>query len=117
MVDLIISRSSLGIDIKDKLTDNEIGINHGEITNNAITLEEVFYIRHNGTSHIDNLKLYLSNLSELLTWADTTTGDGLLLDSDNDDVFETNFLTGVGDSLANAITLGTINATEEKIIK
>lgn len=116
-VDLIISRVSNAKAISDKLVNDEVGINHGEVTNNVETLEEIFYIRHNGTAEITNLKVYLDGLSELLEWSGANSGDGLLLDANNDEVFETNFITGVGDSLANAIVLGDLNVAEEKIIR
>lgn len=116
-VDLIISRSSSGANIQDRLINDQLGINHGEVTNNVTTLEEIFYIRHTGTALIENLKVYLEGLSELLTWADDNAGDGLLIDSDNDQTYESNVKTGVGDSLANAINLGDINPAEEKIIR
>ena len=116
-VNLIISRSSSGANIQDRLTNDEIGINHGEVTNNVTTLEETFFIRHTGTELIENLKVYMDGLSELLEWADAKAGDGLLIDADNDQTFESNIKTGVGDSLANAISLGDINPAEEKIIR
>ena len=117
MSELIIARVSSGTAIKDKLIDDESGINHGEVTNNVSTLEEIFYIRHDYTVQIDAVVLYISDLVELLEWADANAGDGLLLDLDNDGVFETNIITGVGDSLANALLLGAINVGEEKIIR
>ena len=110
-VNLIISRSSSGANIQDRLTNDEIGINHGEVTNNVTTLEETFFIRHTGTELIENLKVYMDGLSELLEWADAKAG------ADNDQTFESNIKTGVGDSLANAISLGDINPAEEKIIR
>lgn len=116
-VDLTISRSSSGANIQDHLSDDQRGINHGDVTNNVTTLEEIFYIRHNGSNPVTDLKLYLDGLAEILQWANDNAGDGLLLDSNNDDTFETNFKTGVGDSLVNAINLGDINPLEEKIIK
>lgn len=116
-VDLIISRNSGGVNIQDRLINDQYGINHGEVTNNVATLEEIFYIRHTGTALIENLKVYLDGLSELLAWADTNAGDGLLIDSDNDENFESNIKTGLGDSLVNAINLGDINPAEEKIIR
>ncbi len=115
-VDLTISRSSSGANIQDHLTNDQRGINHGDVTNNVITLEEIFYIRHNGTNLITDLKIYLDGLAEILQWADANAGDGLLLDSNNDNTFDINFKTGVGDSLANAINIGNINPLEEKII-
>lgn len=116
-VDLIISRSSSGVNIQDRLINDQIGINHGEITNNVTTLEEIFYIRHTGTELIENLKVYVDGLAELLTWADTNAGDGLLIDADNNQTYEANVKTGLGDSLANAISLGDINPGAEKIIR
>lgn len=115
-VDLIISRTTNGSNIQDKLIDSQVGINHGEVTNNVESLEEVWYIRHNGTEDINNLKVYLENLPELLEWADSFEGFGLLLDVDDDGEFAVNFKTGVGDILANAIDLGNIVAATEKII-
>ena len=116
-VDLIISRSSSGVNIQDKLINDQIGINHGEVTNNITSLEEIFFIRHTGTALIENLIVFMDGLAELLEWADTNAGDGLLLDIDNDQTFESNIKTGVGDSLANAINLGDINPGAEKIIR
>lgn len=116
-VDLIISRSSSGVNIQDKLINDQIGINHGEVTNNITSLEEIFFIRHTGTALIENLKVFMDGLTELLEWADDNAGDGLLLDIDNDQTFESNIKTGVGDSLANAINLGDINPGAEKIIR
>lgn len=116
-VDLIISRSSSGADIKDRLINDQIGINHGEVTNNVTTLEEIFFIRHTGVNPITDLKVFIQGLAELLEWADDNVGDGLLLDVNNDSTFESNFKTGQGDTLANAITLGDINPSEEKVIR
>ena len=116
-VDLIISRSSSGVNIQDRLINDQIGINHGEVTNNITSLEEIFFIRHTGTALIENLIVFMDGLAELLEWADTNAGDGLLLDIDNDQTFESNIKTGVGDSLANAINLGDINPGAEKIIR
>ena len=116
-VSLIISRVSGGDNIEDSLINDQVGINHGEVTNNVTTLEEIFYISHTGTELIENLKVYLDGLSELLDWADANAGDGLLIDADNDQNFESNIKTGVGDSLANAISLGDINPGAEKIIR
>lgn len=116
-VDLIISRSSSGVNIQDRLINDQIGINHGEVTNNITSLEEIFFIRHTGTALIENLKVFMDGLTELLEWADDNAGDGLLLDIDNDQTFESNIKTGVGDSLANAINLGDINPGAEKIIR
>ena len=116
-VDLIISRNSSGQNIQDRLINDQVGINHGEVTNNVTSLEEIFYIRHTGTELIENLKVYMDGLSELLEWADANAGDGLLIDSNNDQNFDSNIKTGVGDSLANAIDIGDINPAEEKIIR
>lgn len=116
-VDLIVSRSSSGVNIQDRLINDQIGINHGEVTNNVTTLEEIFFIRHTGVNLIQNLKVYMDGLSELLGWADSNAGDGLLIDIDNDQIFESNIKTGTGDSLINAINLGNINTAEEKIIR
>lgn len=116
-VDLIISRNSSGVNIQDRLINDQLGVNHGEVTNNITTLEEIFYIRHTGTALIQNLKVYLDGLAELLTWADVNAGDGLLIDADNDQTYESNIKTGVGDTLATAIVLGDINPAEEKIIR
>ena len=116
-VNLIIARSSNGANIQDRLINDQIGINHGEVTNNVTTLEEIFFISHTGTELIQNLKVYLSGLAELLEWADDNSGDGLLIDVDNDQTFESNIKTGVGDSLATAINLGDINPAAEKIIR
>jgi len=116
-VDLIISRNSSGQNIQDRLINDQLGINHGEVTNNVTSLEEIFYIRHTGTALIENLKVYLDGLAELLAWADANAGDGLLIDADNDQTYEANIKTGVGDSLANAINIGDINPAEEKIIR
>ena len=116
-VDLIISRVSEGSNIQDKLVDDAVGINHGEVANNIETLEEVYYIRHNGTAGITDLKVYLDGLPELIEWSDANLGDGLLMDVDNDENFETNFISGIGDTLANAIPLGDVNVGEEKIIR
>jgi len=116
-VNLIISRVAGGANIKDRLVNDQTGINHGEVTNNVTTLEEIFYISHTGTELIEDLKLYLDGLAELLEWADANAGDGLLIDSDNDQNYESNVKTGLGDSLANAIDLGDINPAEEKIIR
>jgi len=112
----IISRSSSDLEIKDRLINNQIGINHGEVTNNITTLEEIFFIRHDGINPIQNLKIFLDGLSEILQWADDNAGDGLLLDTNNNGTFDVNFKTGIGDSLVNAINLGDINPAEEKII-
>jgi len=117
MVDLIIARSSSGANIKDRLIDDQVGINHGEVTNNVTTLEETFYISHTGTELIDNLKIYIDGLAELLAWADANAGAGVLVDADNDGIYEVNIKTGIGDSLVTAINIGTINPVEEKIIK
>jgi len=116
-VNLIISRVSGGANIQDRLINDQVGINHGEVTNNITTLEETFFIRHTGTALIENLKVYLEGLAELLEWADDNAGDGLLIDANNDQTFESNIKTGLGDSLANAISLGDINPAEEKIIR
>ena len=115
-VNLIISRVSSGANIQDRLINDQIGINHGEVTNNVTTLEEIFYISHTGTALIENLKVYLDGLAELLQWADDNVGDGLLIDTNNDQTFDSNIKTGLGDSLANAISLGDINPGAEKII-
>ena len=116
-VNLIISRVSSGANIQDRLINDQIGINHGEVTNNVTTLEEIFYISHTGTELIANLKLYLDGLAELLSWADANAGDGLLIDSNNDLTYDSNIKTGLGDSLANAINLGDIDPGVEKIIR
>lgn len=116
-VNLIIARSSSGANIQDRLINDQLGINHGEVTNNVTTLEEVFFISHTGTNLIENLKLYLNGLAELLEWADDNAGDGLLIDTNNDLTFDVNIKTGIGDSLANAINLGDINPGAEKIIR
>lgn len=116
-VNLIIARSSGGANIQDRLINDQIGINHGEVTNNVTTLEEIFFISHTGTNLIQNLKVFLDGLAELLEWADANTGDGLLIDADNDENFESNIKTGLGDSLVNAISLGDINPGAEKIIR
>ena len=116
-VNLIISRSSSGANIQDRLINDQIGINHGEVTNNVTTLEETLFIRHTGTELIENLSIHLDGLSELLQWADDNAGDGLLIDTNNDLNFDVNIKTGIGDSLANAINLGDINPGVEKIIR
>lgn len=116
-VNLVISRVQGGKEIKDKLVNDEVGINHGEVANNVTTLEEFFYLRHDGTAEITNLKAYLDGSVELLEWADANSGDGLVLDANNDDVFETNFATGVGDNVSNAVVIGSINVGEEKVIR
>jgi hypothetical protein len=114
---LTISRSSGGKQIKDSLQNDLKGINHGEVTNNVTTLEEIFYITHDGVSPITNVKMYIDGLAEVLAWADSNANDGIVIDTNNDDTFDTNIKTGVGDSLANAIVLTDINAAEEKVIK
>jgi LEA14-like dessication related protein len=114
---LKISRSSDGKQIKDKLDADQIGINHGEVTNNVTTLEEVFYISHDGVSPITNVKFYIDGLAEILSWADANAGDGLVIDTNNDDTFDINIKTGVGDTLGTAINLTDINPAEEKVIK
>ena len=116
-VDLIISRSPNGANIQDRLINHQLGTNHGEVTNNISSLEEIFYIRHTGTALIQNLKIYMDGLAELLAWADANAGDGLLVDADNNQTFEANIKTGLGDTLATAINLGDINPAEEKIIR
>lgn len=116
VVNLIISRSSSGAQIRDRLINDQIGTNHGEVTNNVTTLEELFFIRHDGVDPIQNLKVFLDGLLEILQWADSNAGDGLLLDTNNNGTFDVNFKTGVGDSLVNAINLGDINPAEEKVI-
>lgn len=116
-VNLIIARSSNGVNIQDRLINDQIGINHGEVTNNVTTLEEIFFISHTGINLIENLKVFLDGLVELLEWADTNAGDGLLIDTNNDLTFDVNIKTGIGDSLANAINLGNIDPGAEKIIR
>ena len=116
-VDLIISRNSSGANIQDRLVNDQTGINHGEVTNNVTTLEEIFYISHTGTELIENVKIYMDGLAELLEWADANAGDGLLIDADNDEVYEVNVKTGSVDSLGTAINIGTINPAEEKVIR
>jgi hypothetical protein len=116
-VSLTVARSSGGSQIKDKLANDQIGINHGEVTNNVETLEEIFYLTHDGLNAITDLKLYIEGLSEIIQWADDNANDGILLDSNNDGVYNFNIKTGLGDTLANAINLGNINSGEEKIIK
>lgn len=116
-VDLIISRNSSGANIQDRLINDQTGINHGEVTNNVTTLEEIFYIRHTGTELIENLKVYMDGLAELIEWADANAGDGVLIDADNDGIYEVNIKTGAGDTLVSAINLGTINPAEEKVIR
>lgn len=116
-VDLIISRNSGGVNIQDRLINDQVGINHGEVTNNVTTLEELFFIRHTGIALIQNLKVYMDGLAELLEWSDNNAEDGLLIDANNNEIYEFNIKTGIGDSLANAINLGDINPAEEKIIR
>lgn len=116
-VNLIISRVSEGEAIKDKLANSELGLNHGETCNNITTLNEKLFIRHNGTEKITDLKLYVSNLAELLEWSDAISNDGLLIDLDNDEVFETNVKTGVADTDSNSILIGDLEPAEETIIR
>lgn len=116
-VNLIISRSSSGSNIADNLTNDELGLNHGNVNTNVTTLEEIIYIRHDAINAITDLKLYIDNLLELLGWGDADSNCGLLIDTNNDNIFNLNFKTGQGDSLVNAINLGDINPSEEKVIK
>lgn len=118
MANLVISRVSTGSAIKDKLTEGDVGLNHGDVSTAATTLEEILYIRHDdAVNPITDLKLYIDNLSEILSWADAVVNDGLLLDTDNDGNFDVSIKTGIGDSLVNAINLGAINPGEEKVIR
>ena len=114
---LTISRSSGGKQIKDRLQNDQKGINHGEITNNVTTLEEIFFITHDGVSPINKLKMYVDGIAEVITWADDNANDGILVDTNNDDNFDVNVKTGIGDTLGTAIALSDINPAEEKVIK
>jgi len=117
-VKLTVSRSSLGSAIADNLSDDELGLNHGSVDTNVTTLEEVLYIRHDDSINpITDLKIYIENLAELLEWGDANSNEGLLIDTDNNGLFDLNFKTGQGDSVTNAINLGDINPSEEKVIR
>jgi hypothetical protein len=114
---ITISRSSNGDQVKDGLHGDLKGINHGEVTNNVTTLEEVFYISHDGVSPITDVILFIDDLSELIAWSDLTAGDGLLVDTNNDGNFDVNIKSGSGNSLIDSIFLGDINSGEEKVIR
>ena len=114
---ITISRESSGPAIEDFLSDNDKGLNHGDVVTKATTLEEIIYIRHDGLSPITNLGIYIENNSELIGWGDANSAEGLLIDIDNNGTFDANFKTGVGDSISNAIVLGSINSGQEKIIR
>lgn len=116
-VNVIISRSSSGDNIEDFLTNSEVGLNHGEVSTNANTLEEIIYIRHDSLNAITDVKLYIDGLSELLDWGNADANDGLLVDIDNDGSYDFNFKAGQGDSLVNGISIGDINSGQEKTIR
>jgi len=117
MANIDISRYSNGLKFQDKLSEGSKGLNHGTITNGSETLEEIFFIRHDSLNNLTNIKLYIDNLSEIINWADTTEGDGILLDLDNDNIYETNISSILGSSLATAINLPDINTLSEKVIR
>ena len=116
-VNLVVARISLGEDVSDKLFDDDYGLNHGDVTNNMSTLEEILYLRHDDPNPITDVKLHIDGLAELLQMADTDPSYGLLMDTDNDSVYDSVFKTGQGDSLPNAINLGSIAPSSEKIIR
>ena len=117
MANVKISRTTNGFKLQDILTDDSLGLNHGFSTNSGTTLEEILYISHDSLIPITGVKLFINNLTEVLTWADTTVNDGILLDLDNNGVYEINVNTGLGNSLANAINLPDINPASELVIR
>lgn len=100
------------------------------ITPGSNSSEIDVYIRHDGTNEITDLKLYLlpysagvyagtntaqDDYDKLISWADAsystdpTLGGGVYINMDRDGSFPASgyqsFRTGVGDTLANAVTL------------
>lgn len=116
-VNVIVSRSSSGSEIQDNLSESEVGLNHGDVPTNSNTLEEILYISHDSLNTITDIKIYIDNLAELLVWGDANNSDGLLIDTDNNGIYDLNFKTGQGDALVNGINIGNVNSGQEKVIR